>query len=703
MMSEVAGMAVGVVVGGAIASSFTRTMRTAEQRAEALGARWGALHNRLRNTGDVVRYQGELKRLRAKQAGAAVSSERLDRGVRDLERRYRAAKRELRSYGVQVGDAVREHRRLQREMRATAQGIRGLETRAKAAARLRGMRGIGIGAAGAALGVGRLLRSGMQREEQQLYLRTVIIAEDGDKDAAVGRAVAHAREQARRSLASETEILEIQYALNSAGLGEQAARAGSELVHRLAKVTRGESGQVGQIVGGVLDNMGGAMAGDTAAKLQRIGDVLAQAQFRFAFADFGQLGESFKEAAPGALSAGLAFEDTAAAVGVLNNAQLTGGRAGTALNAVMRNLSKAAGELGTQVVRGADGGLDLVGTLTQIQHATAAMGAQEKQDTYQRLFGDEGLKGVIPLLANLDDLRDGIGALHSSAGAIDGAYGPFLRSASGQWTMLTTRLRTAGDTLAQHVLPAVTGVVGGLADMASSVGAAIERWPGLGQAVVWFGVGLAGVTATVAGWNAIAWIGGGVMSMWAARTRAAELAVTLWERTAKAGAVTARAFGVAVAGSRWAVDGLGRGVGTLAGRLPFLRAGLVGGAGGFGAFAVGAGAGATAMRVFRAALIATGVGAILVAIGVAIGWVVSHWGHLRSFFAGVGRGFASMLDAMGPFGDALRTLFGWVGDLFGWIGGLFAANEGTVGSWGEAGEKVGRVVGAVFAMLAKLQ
>ena len=58
----------------------------------------------------MVRYRRELERLRDKQAGAAVSSARLDRGVRDLEQRYRAAKRDLKSYGVRVEDAAREHR-----------------------------------------------------------------------------------------------------------------------------------------------------------------------------------------------------------------------------------------------------------------------------------------------------------------------------------------------------------------------------------------------------------------------------------------------------------------------------------------------------------------------------------------------------------------------------------------------------------------
>ena len=561
--------------------------------------------------------------------------------------------------------------------------------RQKAAGRLRGMRHLAVGAVGAAYGVGRLLRRGMEREEQQLYLRTVINAEDGDKDAAVGRAVAGAREQARRSLATETEILDVEYALNSAGLGERAARAGTEVVHRLAKVTRGESGLVGEVVGGVYKNMGKALAGTDAEKLSRIADVLGKAQFKFAFRDFGQLGESFKEAAPGALGARLAFEDVTAAVGVLNNAQLTGGRAGTALNAVLRNLSKAARELGTEVVRDAEGGLDLVATLGQIKDKADAMGAQERQDTLQKLFGDEGQKGIMPLLENLGDLSDGMDALGGAVGTVDNAYETFLQSTSGKWTMFTNRMRIAGDTLAQHVLPAITDVVGKMADMASAVGGAIEQWPWLGRAVVWFGVSLVGVTAAVAAWNGVAWIGGGVMSMWGARTKAAEAAGKLWTATTKAATAAALRWNAAAA---WT-----------AARLPFLRAGLVGAAGGFRVFGVSVGVGTAALRVFRVAMVATGVGAIIVSLGAGAAWIMRNWEPVKAFFAGVARGIGAALgpivDALGPVGDALRAVVGFVVELF----TPLDASKDALEEWGEAGAAAGRIIGeTIEALVAPL-
>lgn len=56
-VSDLAAMTVGVVVGGTIASPYTKTMHAAEVCAGALGERWAAVNKRLNAAGDVVRYK----------------------------------------------------------------------------------------------------------------------------------------------------------------------------------------------------------------------------------------------------------------------------------------------------------------------------------------------------------------------------------------------------------------------------------------------------------------------------------------------------------------------------------------------------------------------------------------------------------------------------------------------------------------------
>lgn len=101
----------------------------------------------------------------------------------------------------------------------------------------------------------------MDVEQQEIRLQTVINADDGEVRAAVRRAREHAIDVARTSLASQSEILDIQYALNSAGLSEQASRIGSEVASKVATVTYGMPEQVAEIIGMTFNNMGDAIAG----------------------------------------------------------------------------------------------------------------------------------------------------------------------------------------------------------------------------------------------------------------------------------------------------------------------------------------------------------------------------------------------------------------------------------------------------------
>ena len=93
---------VSFVVGAAIGASYTRTMRAAAGGLDRLACRKEEAERRLGAVGDAIRYRDTLAELRAGQAALGRSSDRLDRGVREVERRYRAAKRELRGYRTSI-------------------------------------------------------------------------------------------------------------------------------------------------------------------------------------------------------------------------------------------------------------------------------------------------------------------------------------------------------------------------------------------------------------------------------------------------------------------------------------------------------------------------------------------------------------------------------------------------------------------------
>ena len=203
-------------------SSFLGAIKTTEQRTEELGKQWEKTNKKLKASRDVGRYGAALGRLTARQQRLGRSNERLERVLGEVTHRYRAAEREARGYGIEVGQVAKAQERLQRELRTTERMQRGLARRQQAGGYLRELRTRALAAGAALYGVGRLMSRVMEREEQRLFLGTVINAPD--RDAAVGRAAAHAREAARTTLASESEMLQIEYTLNSAGLQEEVAR-----------------------------------------------------------------------------------------------------------------------------------------------------------------------------------------------------------------------------------------------------------------------------------------------------------------------------------------------------------------------------------------------------------------------------------------------------------------------------------------------
>ena len=176
-----------------------------------------------------------------------------------------------------------------------------------AASRQKVMHGMAV-AAGAAYSIGRMFEKSMDVEEQVIRLRTVINAEDAD--AAVGRSIAHARETARKSLASESELLQIQYELNSAGLDEEAAQVGSDIVAKVAKVTAGDAG-------GAMEQAIASMGGDAGLSAAEQLAVLGRLQ---ASLQGGEAGTALKSVAAASVKADEYFRERGIAVRTLDEA-----------------------------------------------------------------------------------------------------------------------------------------------------------------------------------------------------------------------------------------------------------------------------------------------------------------------------------------------------------------------------------------------
>lgn len=337
-----------------------------------------------------------------------------------------------------------------------------------------------------------------QAEQSEIRLSTAINAKDEKKAMAAARKSAKAL--AKTGLVAYNEAFDIQYALNSAGMTAKLARAGSSVVAKVAKVTNGQAEGVGEVLATTYNNLGKKMAGTDEEKLSRIGDLLTKTQLKFQLRNFDQLGESMKEAASSMSSQDLGIEQGLTMLGTLNSAGLGGGRAGTALNAVLRNLGKAKEELGIEIVRDSKGQLDLISTLEQINDATSDLDTDQRSGIMQKVFGDEGKAGVVPLLDKVKELRATLQDVsEGSRGIVDTQAQKFLDSGMVKIEQIKNQLVILGSTVGAVLLPGMIAVSQVFTMLISPVAWFADTFPGLTAVVGGAAVGFVLLSLAIKG------------------------------------------------------------------------------------------------------------------------------------------------------------------------------------------------------------
>ena len=95
----------------------------------------------------------------------------------------------------------------------------------------------------------------------------------------------------------------------------------------------------------------------------RLSDIIARTQDTFAFTEgaggLKQVFQGLSRSSAVAKAYGVTLEELAVGVGVLNDAGITGAKAGQGMKMVIQNLPEAMRRLGLEIVRTADGGLNL--------------------------------------------------------------------------------------------------------------------------------------------------------------------------------------------------------------------------------------------------------------------------------------------------------------------------------------------------------
>ncbi|MBU0680098.1 MAG: phage tail tape measure protein [Proteobacteria bacterium] len=560
-------LSLGVRIGAALSSGFNTALGGAREKFNILGkeikdlsAQRGLVERVEKDRAALEKARLGLTATRAKvqelklalhkdpaNAGLAkelttarTKLEKLSTSLDKHKGKLRSSEGALQKAGVKVGDLAHEYTRLGASLDKTRLKFDKMQAhmakKSAAGQRLGEMKGQILGMAGAVYAAGKLIGQASSFETAEVRLSTVINTKDLPGDLAAARK--HALDFSRKNLSTETEMIDIQYALSSAGLDAEASRMGSDIVAKVATITNGSAEGVGEVIATVFNNMGGSLEGSTQERMQRIGELLTKTQFKFQIRNFDQLGESLKMATPELSKWGVELDQGLTLLGALNSSGLQGSMAGTALSATFRQLSKASEEFNFDIARSADGNLDFV---TTMENLSASIGGfdnldQDTIDRMQKAFGDEGQRAVVLLGKKLGDLRIAQqDVAEGSKGLIDKSYQRFLDSTAGQTTLLTNNLRILGTTFAATLLPAVNAVITPLIATAKWAGALIERFPWLGKLVGGLAVllgaavgGLVAVTAATWLWN-VALLANPIGLTIAAIALAAGLIITYWE------------------------------------------------------------------------------------------------------------------------------------------------------------------------------
>ena len=197
--------------------------------------------------------------------------------------------------------------------------------------------------------------------------------------------------------------------------------------------------------------------------------------------DVTDLGETMKYAAPVAQALGISFEDTAAASGLLSNANIKGSQAGTVLRQTMARLASPTKEAAKVMQQYGINAFDtqgnmkpLSGVIDNLNSSLGKLTSQQRADVISTIFGTESMSGVLALMnqggQSLSDLSKN---LSSADGAAKKMADTKLDNLAGQWTILKSAVEgmkiELGERLAPYAKQFVTWFTGKIPDITNGV------------------------------------------------------------------------------------------------------------------------------------------------------------------------------------------------------------------------------------------
>lgn len=177
--------------------------------------------------------------------------------------------------------------------------------------------------------------------------------------------------------------------------------------------------------------------------------------------DVTDLGETMKYVAPVSQALGISLEDTAAASGLLSNANIKGSQAGTILRQTMARLASPTDAAAKMMKQYGINAFDAKGNMkplsSVVDNLNSSLGkltSQQRADVISTVFGTESMSGVLALMNQGGQSLSGLSQkLKDAKGAADEMAATKLDNLAGQWEQLKGAVETMQVNLGERLAP----------------------------------------------------------------------------------------------------------------------------------------------------------------------------------------------------------------------------------------------------------
>lgn len=236
------------------------------------------------------------------------------------------------------------------------------------------------------------------------------------------------------------------------------------------------------------------LGNQTAASADKISQVVTR---------IGPLGEiggvaSGEIAALGASIVGSGVESEVAATGIKNMILgLTAGAGATkAQSEAFNRLGIDIEELASFMQR------DAKGAILTVLEALKGLKKEQQTETLKSMFGKESIAAIAPLVSNLDNLKknfEHVGVAGKYAGSMESEFATKSGTTANSWILLQSQFEATEREVGKKLLPAATGLLKTLSDIAKAAG----QYPTVAAGILGVAAGLTALATVASGFGFI--------------------------------------------------------------------------------------------------------------------------------------------------------------------------------------------------------